>query len=104
MKLNKDATRATINIQGEYSAAELEDLITQIAMARSVMLPPVPDTRPDPAGNIDKPILMESECAISAALRRDGSMRLWLRNRGIGWCNTHAEEVNLITHRIDKTH
>lgn len=79
------ATAATLDLRGTYSANELEALITELATLRSGMQPPVPQNRPNPLNDPDKPILMESDSAMTAALRTDGSFRLWLRNRGTGW-------------------
>jgi hypothetical protein len=91
MRLNADRTVATVEVRGTFTAPQLEAEITRLAMLRSRMLPPVPEHRPDVEDDPDKPILMESEPALTAALRRDGGIRLWLRNRGIGWMGYEVE-------------
>jgi hypothetical protein len=91
MQLNSDGTRATIDLRGELTASELEDAITRLAVLRSNMTPPVTEKSPNPFTDPDKPILMESDCALTAALRRNGGIRLWLRNRGFGWVGYEVE-------------
>jgi hypothetical protein len=85
MKLDPSKTQATVDIRGNFTASELESLISRLAVLRSDMSPPVPEHRMDAMRDPDKPILMEHESAMTAALRTDGSFRLWLRNRGLGW-------------------
>lgn len=85
MKLNADKTRTRIEVQGEFTASELENLITRLAVLRSDMQPPVPENPPDATTDPDKPILRESDSAMTAAARRNGGIRLWFRNRGLGW-------------------
>jgi hypothetical protein len=91
MKLNAERTLATLEVRGTFTATQLEAVITRLAMLRSDMLPPVPDHRPDATSDPDQPILMESDCALTAALRRNGGIRLWLRNRGLGWMGYEVE-------------
>jgi hypothetical protein len=91
MKLSSDKSRAILDLRGTFTASELEDLITRLAILRSDMSPPVPQNPPDAFGDPDKPILMESEPAITAALRQNGGIRLWLRNRGLGWMGYEVE-------------
>ena len=102
MKIDPRTGRAVVNISGELSAPEIEALITELATLRSAMQPPVPGDRPDPLSEPDKPILMESDSAMTAALRRDGSFRLWLRNRGTGWMGyeVDSQRAQALAHYI----
>jgi hypothetical protein len=90
-ELNEGATRATLEVTGEFSANALEDLITKLAVLRSTMSPPVTERPPDATTDPEKRILMESDCAMTAALRRNGGIRLWFRNSGIGWVAYEVE-------------
>lgn len=122
MNVNSDGKTAAIELRGTFTAGEIEDLITRLAMLRSGMSPPVPENRPDAFAEPDKPMLMENEPGLTAALRRNGGIRLWLRNRGIGWMGyevdaararaianyilsrTPAEDVNLFGEDDGKRH
>lgn len=85
MKLNADTSLATLDVRGEFTAAGLEALLVELAVLRSGMEPPVTEKPPDATTDPTKPILMENGSSLVAALRKDGSFRLWLRNRGYGW-------------------
>jgi hypothetical protein len=85
MKLNREKTVASLQIDAAFSAGELEELISKLAVLRSDMTPPVPQDRPNPASDGEKHITIEDEPAAIAARLRDGRIRLWLRNRGTGW-------------------
>jgi hypothetical protein len=91
MELSADGARAALRIEGDFTAHELEALLVKLAVLRSRMSPPVPETPPNPLADPDKPVLMENGAAVTVALRRDGSFRLWLRNRGYGWMGYEVE-------------
>ncbi|MCC2673068.1 MAG: hypothetical protein K0R58_15 [Ramlibacter sp.] len=96
MKIESDGTSATLQIEGTFTASELEALLVKLAVLRSGMTPPVPQTRPDPATDPDKPILLEDGAAVTAALRRDGGVRIWMRNRGYGWMGYQVEPARAV--------
>ncbi|MGO4609427.1 hypothetical protein AB4142_24090 [Variovorax sp. 2RAF20] len=82
--LNSDASEVTLHLDGKLSAHELEDLIHRLAELRAAMNPAVPDTRAA-ALAANSAMLEEDRPSITAAVRLDGSLRISMRNRGIGW-------------------
>lgn len=88
MKLSSDASSASINLQGTFTAPELESMIRKLCILRSQMTPEVTQTPPGPddPSSLDMGVLIEDKPAMTVAQRADDSFRFWLRNRGIGWC------------------
>ncbi|MGH6625166.1 MAG: hypothetical protein ACRECD_01240 [Burkholderiaceae bacterium] len=85
MKPSRDKTTALLKIASGLDADSLEDLISQLALLRSDMTPPVPHSRPDPTQKPDKHVTIEDDPAMTAVRLKDGRIRLWARNRGTGW-------------------
>lgn len=84
MDINHDKTAALLNISGSYTAREIESLISDLALLRAKLEPPVPFTPPhgpDEPGNIS----VQSNPSIAIGRFRDGGGRLYIRNHGIGW-------------------
>lgn len=84
ISLNPDASEATLHLEGKLSALELELLIHRLAELRATMHPAVPDTR-SAALAANSSMLEEDRPSITAAVRMDGTLRISMRNRGIGW-------------------
>lgn len=80
-------TQETVRIQIDktLTAQELELLIHELAEQRSVMKPPVALTRAEAFETPNAVALLEDEPSCVAARLKDGRIRLWMRNRGIGW-------------------
>jgi hypothetical protein len=87
MKLVADDSRLQIDrLEGTLTALQVDNLISQLAELRAAMTPPVSQKRPDPLKEPELRITMEDEPEMTAAFLRDGRFRLWVRNRGFGWC------------------
>lgn len=80
--MDKDS-KATINLNGEFSAIELEEIIRSLIEARASLYPPVPDSPPTEQSEAE--ILVQSKARFSVRTLADGGLRIWLRNEGIGW-------------------
>lgn len=74
-----------IEINKTLNAQELELLIHELAEKRSGMEPAVPRTRADAFQAPGAVALLEDEPSAIAVRLKDGRVRLWMRNRGIGW-------------------
>ena len=87
MKLSDDKKSISISVSGKLSTIEVETLIADLAFLRANMLPPVPFELPRPADpNSDLPnVSSQDDPYLSVRLLRDGSIRFWLRNFGLGW-------------------
>jgi hypothetical protein len=88
MKISADKRKSTVNVQGEFTADELEEEIRKLCILRSQMTPEVPHTAPSPnnPASLNQNILMEDLPAMTVAHRANGGFRFWLRNQGLGWC------------------
>lgn len=87
MKLSDPKRRAMLDLVDGLSTPELETLISDLIEIRANAQPEVPLTLEEfrsgagPAPNIS----VVSDPYMSAKLLRDGGVRIWLRNPGIGW-------------------
>lgn len=72
--------KATVALNGEFSALELEEIIADLAQVRAGMQPAVP-SKPDPDRNV--PVQERTLFSIRNIL--GGGARIWLRNEGFGW-------------------
>lgn len=96
MKLSADRKRLEIDISGDFSAAQVEQMLSDLAQLRATMDPPVSPHRPDP--NSDARVSEQDEPSITAVPMRDGRIRFWLRNNGLGWLVfnfSHQQAVTL---------
>jgi len=78
-----DFPKAKIQLNGEFSATELEAVIRTLAEARAGLDPPVPDLPPTELSTDE--ILVQSEAKFRIRKIASGGLRIWLRNEGIGW-------------------
>lgn len=86
MHITDDGRRAHLNIDRTFTGAELETLISDLADLRAKIQPAVPMNRPLP-GEADtaERLLTQDEPSVLAVPLRNGRIRLWLRNSGLGW-------------------
>ena len=87
MKLTDDKKSVEISISGTLSAIEVETLIADLSEVRANMIPPVPFQVQNPGStNSDLPnVSAQDDPYFSVRLLRDGKIRMWLRNSGLGW-------------------
>lgn len=74
-------------IKGDLTAADMDELISQLAELRAQMLPSVAQSRPNPKDPLaaGTPMTMEDSPAMMAAKLKDGRIRFWARSAGFGW-------------------
>ncbi|HET9579560.1 MAG TPA: hypothetical protein VFP44_17135 [Usitatibacter sp.] len=84
MRISKDKLSATVELQGDYCADEIEELIRQLSALRAQMLPAVPMAPGD--GNRD-PVAGRAggDPRVQVAVMRGGVTRFWVRHEGLGW-------------------
>lgn len=76
------AENAKVQIAGEFSANELEEIIIELAKVRSGMEPAVP---PTPEADLDREVLVQDDPLFTVRTLAGGGLRIWLRNEGTGW-------------------
>ncbi len=82
MELSSDKRRLRLSIDADLSTEEVETLISDLAELRAHMDPPVPMERPT---SPNQRVSMQDEPSVLAKPLRDGRIRFWIRNHGIGW-------------------
>ena len=86
MRIADDKLRATIEVQGTYTASEIEGLIGKLSALRAQMLPGVPmapgDRDPELAPAAER---AHGDPTVQVAVMRDGLTRFWVRHEGLGW-------------------
>lgn len=83
VKMNDTNTLATITIEGQHNATQIENLIYELSKARAQMEPGVPfDYR---LSEKDAIIGIHENPYFQIARLRDGTIRFWMRHSGIGW-------------------
>ncbi len=85
MKITPGTTSTRIDINANLSATELENLIRQLAMARSAMQPAVPQDRADTGGQNLSGMLEAATGMGADTPDSNGQFILRLRNSGLGW-------------------
>src|SRR4051812_28537611 len=106
MQLSEDKTRASLDLEGAYSARELEDLILQLSALRSAMEPPIPPTPPAANDSEDAAASRaRGDPCVQVAVMRGGLTRFWVRHAGLGWFafNLPVERANLLATYILET-
>lgn len=100
MKLSPDRLTADIAVNATLTASDMERLILDLADLRATMDPAVPMERPTPGANTTAvQVASQEDASLMAALRRDGSVRLWIRSAGLGWLAFGLSQRNTITLR-----
>lgn len=74
--------RVHITLDGEYNAAELQEVIENLARTRAAMLPSVSD---EPPTSFDEHALQQVDPVFKIRALVGGGARIWLRNEGYGW-------------------
>jgi hypothetical protein len=86
--MTSEATNAPetvkMELNGTFTAPELEEIIHELAKRRSAMQPAVPLTR-EGAMHLGSAMLIEPSPRFVFATKADGGLRISLRNSGIGW-------------------
>ena len=82
MHISEDKRTIRLKVDKTLTTEQLETLISDLAELRAGMDPPVPMERPT---SPDQRVSMQDEPAILAIPLKDGRIRFWLRNHGIGW-------------------
>ena len=75
--------KATITLSGEFTAADLDDIIRELATVRSGMEPSVPQE--PPSANSEAQSLPQPDALYRIRTRVNGGLRIWLRHAGFGW-------------------
>lgn len=91
-------TTEIMKLAAALTTAELETLIADLAELRAGMTPPVSQHPPRP-GEQDQNISCQDEPAMQARLLRDGRIRLWIRNAGLGWLVFNLAREQAVTLR-----
>lgn len=76
------ADKATISLNGEFTATELEEVIQELSKVRAGMEPAVPQTLPTVG---DSAFMEQDETLFTIRTLADGGIRIWLRSEGSGW-------------------
>lgn len=90
MKLNDDKNTASVQIDAQLDAKELDALIRKLALLRAAMTPSVSSHRSTEV--LEAGTLVEEAQNSTISLRREGGFRLWLRHRGLGWLGWNMDE------------
>jgi hypothetical protein len=83
MDKEEEHQKVKINLNGEFTAPELEDIIAELGKARAGMLPAVSKEPPSVESNVD--VTVQEETLYSIRTLVSGGVRIWLRNEGFGW-------------------
>jgi hypothetical protein len=83
--------KTRINLNGEFSAEDLDDIIRSLAEARAGMQPAVPKKAPGAHSSEDASVLHETIDSLVIRRLTGGRLRFYLRNSGLGWL---AHEVS----------
>ena len=90
MRVSKDKQSAKVEVQGTYSAEEIEGLIGKLSALRAQMLPAVPMAPGNGIGSGNgerEPAAGRAggDPCVQVAVMRDGLTRFWVRHEGLGW-------------------
>jgi hypothetical protein len=103
MHLSEDKQVASVEVHGNYTAAQLEKLIGELSAMRAAMHPAVPPAPPmtnsaeDPAA-----ARARGDPYVQVAVMRDGMTRFWVRHAGLGWFgfNLPVERASMLANYI----
>jgi hypothetical protein len=84
--MSDDKQSARVSIDRMLTAAGIETLIAELAVTRAHMLPAVSDS-PSGLDSEDQShhLSVQENSNVVVARLRDGRIRFWMRNIGIGW-------------------
>jgi hypothetical protein len=85
MRVSEDKRSATIEVQGNYCAEEIEGLIGRLSALRAQMLPGVPMAPGDATQREPAAERAGGDPCVQVAVMRDGLTRFWVRHEGLGW-------------------
>lgn len=101
MVISDDKKTAQISINKTLTASEIETLISELAVVRANMLPPIPFEVPkatDP--DIDSShVTVQDDPYVQVKLLKDNRIRIWLRSWGLGWMAFNLTQDNACTIR-----
>jgi len=80
-----DKQSVRLSIDDTLSTIDVETLIADLAVIRAHMLPAVPDSPPGTDEPASHNVSHQKNAAAIVGMLRDGSVRFWMRNIGIGW-------------------
>lgn len=83
--LSPDGRTVRLTIDSKLNAEDLESLISDLALLRGKLNPEVPRECPNLQSSRDVRVSTQSDPDFQLRLLRDGGIRLWIRNRGLGW-------------------
>lgn len=78
-----EETKARFELNGEFTAMELEEIIRDLAQVRAGLKPAV--SMQPPSLLSEGEILVQEESQFAFRKLATGGLRIWLRNEGIGW-------------------
>jgi hypothetical protein len=86
MRISEDKLSATVEVEGNFCAAEIEALIGKLSALRAQMLPAVP-AAPGDCNREHEPAAARAggDPCVQVAVMRDGMTRFWVRHEGLGW-------------------
>lgn len=86
LQVSEDSKTATIQINGTYSAQELEELIAELGALRSTMEPPVPLRSPLPPKEPFVPFAIEADPTFDVfKSKQTAVVRMLMRSSAMGW-------------------
>ena len=97
-----DDNNARIALNGEFGAADLDDVLRHLAEVRASLKPSVPESAPTALST--RTFLEQDETSFKIATLAAGGMRIWLRHEGFGWLafNLSAHDTERIRQLLAK--
>ena len=93
-ELSGDKRRINLVINADLSTDDLESLISDLALLRGQMEPEVTRTCPNKETAGEVKVSIQDDPDFSLRLLKDGRIRLWIRNRGLGWLVFNLPVIN----------
>lgn len=107
MTEEESSLTATIALNGSFTAADMDEIIADLARARASLFPGVPN---QPPTNLDAPMLEQHEPQFRIRTLAAGGLRIWLRHEGFGWiaftlsARQRKELVEFLAKKAGHTH
>lgn len=89
-----EESKVRIALNGEFTAMELEEVIRDLALARSGLKPEIPMQPPSLLSEHD--VLVQKETQFAFRKLATGGLRIWLRNEGIGWLAFNLSRADVL--------